>query len=604
MFESITSNPSSLNLTFKNFSLEGYVRNLVGDDTINNTAYNVSFNWTLPSDFLVKDGTANVTYGNLSNSSLVYNNINISFNTTNLPDLNPGTISVNLYAQGFNSSGTIITHAGNITLLTKQINISLTCYGVADGVYVTACGSLDPDKPAESTTSPGGGSGGGGGGGGDGALSEKSDAYFELLRGEMQEFTLPIENKLSFAKKDIKIKVSGINSKYISFYPPVISFIGPHSSKNITIIITAPAYFTKGEYNLVFKLEGEIDSNVSKVFRETKYVKLFIVEVLRSDADKMVNESATMIKKMNSSELFLKDVSLLFESILEDYNKTDFLGVKDNYDSLKEIYDAAFASLAILNELTKSIEKTDKNGIDTFETKKVLYIAQAIFDRGDYLLALEKLRSAKLMFALETKGEMNIFYTIKNNPYQTLLAFAGVGVFSFGSSLVVRSRLYRRKLRLYGEEEKLLLELMKVVQRDTFEGNKMSMEEYGEAMSQYEKKLGEAIEGRIRIEAKVANVYKIKGKKKALKEEKERLINLVMDVQDKYLNKSEIETRVYDNIIKSYTTRLADVDSKLTVIEAEEALANINFFKKLFKKKEKPEPELKIKKVKRKLRYD
>jgi len=420
----------------------------------------------------------------------------------------------------------------------------------------------------------------------------------------MQEFTLPIENKLSFAKKDIKIKVSGINSKYISFYPPVISFIGPHSSKNITIIITAPAYFTKGEYNLVFKLEGEIDSNVSKVFRETKYVKLFIVEVLRSDADNMVNESVAMIKKMNSSELFLKDVSLLFESILEDYNKTDFLGVKDNYDSLKEIYDAAFASLAILNELTKSIEKTDKNGIDTFETKKVLYIAQAIFDRGDYLLALEKLRSAKLMFALETKGEMNIFYTIKNNPYQTLLAFAGVGVFSFGSSLVVRSRLYRRKLRLYGEEEKLLLELMKVVQRDTFEGNKMSMEEYGEAMSQYEKKLGEAIEGRIRIEAKVANVYKIKGKKKALEEEKKRLIDLVMDVQDKYLNKSEIETRVYDNIIKSYTTRLADVDSKLTVIEAEEALASINFLKKLFKKKEKPEPELKIKKVKRKLRYD
>ena len=50
------------------------------------------------------------------------------------------------------------------------------------------------------------------------------------------------------------------------------------------------------------------------------------------------------------------------------------------------------------------------------------------------------------------------------------------------------------------EEEKLLLQLMSVVQKECFEKSKMSMEEYREAMSQYEKKLGKTIEEKGKIE--------------------------------------------------------------------------------------------------------
>ncbi|MBU1124390.1 LamG domain-containing protein, partial [Patescibacteria group bacterium] len=196
LFQTITSNPSLLDLTFQNFSLNAYVRNLVGDDTVNNTAYNVSFNWSLPNNFLVKDGNSSLSYGNISDNTLIYNNINVSFNSTNLPNLSPGTISINLYAQGFNSSGTVITHAGNITLLTKQINISLSCYSTSDGVYVTACGSLDPDQPEESTAATGAAGGGGGGGGGGTSKTEsvKTNAGFQLVRGKENEVEVAFEN--------------------------------------------------------------------------------------------------------------------------------------------------------------------------------------------------------------------------------------------------------------------------------------------------------------------------------------------------------------------------------------------------------------------------
>mgnify|MGYP001613981883 FL=1 len=138
---------------------------------------------------------------------------------------------------------------------------------------------------------------------------------------------------------------------------------------------------------------------------------------------------------------------------------------------------------------------------------------------------------------------------------------------------MTRYRLYRRKLRMLTEEEKLLLELMKVVQRETFEKNHLSMEEYGQAMSQYETKLSGVIEDKIKTETNLAHFFKIKGKQKALKQEKERLYDLVKNLQNDYLNKGKIETRVYENMIKAYSTRIIEIEGKLTFIEAKEALS-------------------------------
>ena len=123
------------------------------------------------------------------------------------------------------------------------------------------------------------------------------------------------------------------------------------------------------------------------------------------------------------------------------------------------------------------------------------------------------------------------------------------------------------------EEEKLLLELMKVVQRETFEKNHLSMEEYGQAMLQYETNLSEVIEDKIKTETKLAHFFKIKGKQRALKQEKERLYNLVKNLQNDYLNKGKIETRTYENMIKAYSSRITEVEEQLIFIEAKDALS-------------------------------
>jgi len=113
---------------------------------------------------------------------------------------------------------------------------------------------------------------------------------------------------------------------------------------------------------------------------------------------------------------------------------------------------------------------------------------------------------------------------------------------------------------------------MKVVQAETFEKNKMSMEEYGEAMGQYERKLAGVINERIMVQARIANLMKVSGKKKSLLQEQIRLKQLMREVQESYLKKGEMETRVYENMFQIYNKRLAKVEEELLFMEAKNAL--------------------------------
>ena len=577
-----TEIPAHMYLTPQNVSFGSYLRDIAADGTINTTAYNISFNWSLPYGFLILAGTPNMSFENLSNNSLQYNDINITFNETGLGYLSPQIVSVYIYAQGYNSSNELITHSGNRTLLVQQANITLICYNETDGFCVPNCGySKDPDceEPSSST-----GGGGGGGGGGNNGREEQSSASFELLSGKQQVFQLPIENKYSDPKEKIKISVSGINSEYIKISPETIDRIDPRSSKNITVTITAPAYFSKGEYKLTFTIVGELNSNKTKeAITERKIVTLNIVELPRGETDLLINESRGLINEMNNSKMVLTEVLSLFEEIKTAYNNLDYISVKNNYEKIKEIKDAAFKSKLIISELNDKITKAELDGISVIETKKLFYTSESAFERGDYSLALSRLNEAKLTFAIETKGEFNLLYLVKNNPLKSGASILGFALFVFTASVIIRLNLYKKKLKTLDEEEKLLLELMKVIQRECFTKNHMSMDEYGQAMIQYETRLSEAIEEKIATEAKIANIMKIKGKKRSLEDERKRLVELVKKIQDDYMNKGTIETRIYENMIKSYSARLAEVEEELTFFDAQEALSENKWSRRLMR---------------------
>jgi hypothetical protein len=210
-------------------------------------------------------------------------------------------------------------------------------------------------------------------------------------------------------------------------------------------------------------------------------------------------------------------------------------------------------------------------------------LAEILFNRGDYVAAYEKMKEAKTSYLLETKGEFKLLYAIKNNPIETLGILVSISAIGLGSGYFIRLKLLKRKLRMLTEEEGLLLQLMRVVQRDCFESNKMSMEEYGEAMYQYEARLSFVIQDKVTTETQIANLMKLGGKKRALGQEKERLTLLIRQTQDDYMNRGRLDTRIYENMLKTYATRLSKIEEQLVFIEAQEQINAVSgFWGKLF----------------------
>jgi hypothetical protein len=247
--------------------------------------------------------------------------------------------------------------------------------------------------------------------------------------------------------------------------------------------------------------------------------------------------------------------------------------VDAKYQELKKIYENAIESDKLMKELKGKIEDAKLNGIQTLETTKLLNLAESAFLRGDYELALSRLKEAQLSFALETKGEFSLVHYVKRNPLQSGGISLAAGAITIASTLLIRWRLLRTKLRLLNEEEELLIGLMKVVQRECFEEGRMSMEEYENTMMQYETRLNIVIQDKIETESKLANMMKIKGGKiKALKAESARLKELIKETQKQYFETGKLETRIYENMIKSYADKLAEVEEKLATLEAQAEL--------------------------------
>jgi len=444
-----------------------------------------------------------------------------------------------------------------------------------------------PTTPANDTGTgtTAGGSGGGGGGGGSFSAEEASRFFqteqtFELTRGEDQEFIIVLANPYDDAiLRNIAISLEGFSESYISFEPTNIKTLDIGETKDIIVKITAPAYFTKGDYELEFTFDGDLDrlNDTTIKIKYTKKVLLQVFDVSRFDADSYVNLTAEYIIDMLSKGMIVKEIEKLQEQLAEAYNETDFKLVKELYENIKEIYDSAIESEIGIKELEESLTEAEAKKISVEKTKRLFHLAKSSFERGDYITAIDRVNEAKLTLALETNGQFfkEALYYINHNKPQSAGALAGFGFFVFSLAMFTKFKYIRRKLKNLLEEEKLLMELMKAIQIEVFEKAKMSMREYGEAMNQYEKRLSEVFQERITFENKKVNLFKFKSKKKQLTEEKTKLLKMIKKTQEGYLMKGKYETRIYENMLKSYSNRLSEIEEKLAMADVKKAFKKV-----------------------------
>jgi parallel beta-helix repeat protein len=518
----------------------------------NETGTNVTNTITLPTDWTTESDLTK-TIGNLTANSYEYHSV---------------LVTVPSGAEDGEQTMVATPGVGN-TNQTHEESLSITV--------------VDPVVASSSSSSSGASGGGSGGGSGADSLNvEESERFFrtkqifELVRGENQEFIIALENPYeNDILRNLKIKMIGFNEEYMQFNPKSISELNPGEQENITVKITAPAYFVKGEYELEFEISGDVVKNTTKIvpLLYTNEIILYVFEVSRRDAINYRTESLTYIDEMNTSNFYLEDITELFEELEIAYNETDFKQVKELYEGIYDIYTTSKNANEGIIELDDNLEEAEKKKIEVKDTKRLLHLAKSSFERGEFTESLDRVKEAKLTLALEYGGKYmkEAFYSMKENPGKTSSGFASFAFLVVGTSIFSRFRYLRRRLKKLGEEENLLVELMKEIQIEVFEKAKLSMKEYGDAMMQYEERLTKLLEDRLMTENRKTNLMKFKSKSRKLNEERDKLIKLIQKTQTSYITEGKFETRIYENMLKSYSTRLADIEEQLAMADVKKA---------------------------------
>ncbi len=569
LYEQITSAPTSEYLTYTNFTLSGYLRNLAGDGSVANTAYNVSFYWSLPSDFLVSGGTTSYSFDNISNSSAIMTSINVTFNSTNLASLPADISSVNLYASGVNASGSKILVSGNRSLVSEQANISLICYNVSDGIYVTSCGSLDGDysAPVSIVTAP---SSGGGGGGGGTAAVVSSKAEYQFTRGREDNIGIPLFNPDSNdSLSSIQVDVSGDISKYIQV-SPFYGSIGPRQNGTIILKVLSPSYIPLGLQSVTLHITGKIGS---EAYIEDKVVNIEVNDISSSDASALLNESERLYAMFISSNFSSQDIASALADERSALKSLDYVTLQDKASLIRDTVNSAIDAKNTYDELISLTDFASSKGIDVSGTQRLLKLTALALERNDFSEALARVNDAKNSYALETKGEFgSVSYIIRNNPSQ--ISFAALFLLLFSITLTKSTQILRVKQKINDlhEEERIINDLIKVVQKQAFKDKTISMEEYQAAIEHYEKRLADVIEDVISLETQRIHWLGLTGKSKRLKTERQRVVELIKEIQTDYLKKRNIETKSYELRLKSYNKKISEIDEAIANLEAQQAL--------------------------------
>jgi len=90
-------------------------------------------------------------------------------------------------------------------------------------------------------------------------------------------------------------------------------------------------------------------------------------------------------------------------------------------------------------------------------------------------------------------------------------------------------------------------------------------------MKEYNKKLSQTVEELIELETKRVHILGFTSKNKLLITEKNRIIDLIKELQSDYMKKKKLETRTFELKMESFNKKLSEIEEKLATLEAKTA---------------------------------
>lgn len=422
----------------------------------------------------------------------------------------------------------------------------------------------------------------GGGGSGDSGprISEgegdkllNTTSRFEIVRGDDQNFTITFENPTRFNLTNITIGVTGFQSQYLGLGTEFIRKMAVNESRNITVAINAPEYFSAGSYSLNFTIRGTgVDPNVfyGRYFNFTlqKIVELRVHEISRERATELVEQIRDFKEEMAQKELRTRKISNLLEEAETALQNRDYVTVQSSFEEAQQTYSMAMETRSGLKELSTQISTAKQQGLTVDNAARMKNLAEAALERGDYDTASNRLEEARNLYALQTKGQVNWIYLILSNWKKILAGIVLAAIISVIG--YYRYLLYsiRTELEELEDREDAISEMKKEDQRATFERQTMSIDEYEDAVADYNQEMIDIVEKRAELESRKANITNLH-REASLEQQKDLLKDEIQRTQRRYVEGEIGDTEIYETKVEELTKQLSTVEGDLAEIAAE-----------------------------------
>jgi hypothetical protein len=305
---------------------------------------------------------------------------------------------------------------------------------------------------------------------------------------------------------------------------------------------------------------------------EKRTVELRILDMSKADALALINEAYAIRSNLSAANIYTGQAVIDFNDADQAYQTETYSELQTDVGQLEEMWTSAVEVQGELAVLKSDINRAKGLGINTPQTTQLYDLANAAYARGDYESALSHLKDADLTYALETAQGLTLDSFLRQYWLDMIAALIALSATTLMVFTVLRFWMINNELGQLTNEEKIVLGLIKEIQINYFDQGRMSSDEYTVALEQYEGRLSKIVQRKVELETLKKNYLRFKTKEETLRVEKERLEQLVKELQKSYLGEGNVETRIYENRMRSYVTRLSEIEEKIAVAEAEKEI--------------------------------
>jgi hypothetical protein len=431
----------------------------------NETANNVSANWSLPSGWTPK---TNVTsdYATLDPAQQVVFTRYVDVGA----DALTGIQNLGVYVNCSEGKGDIDN---------RSVNVSST--------------------QEEQETPPTGE--GGGGGGGAAILIEKITklditlpSEIEIMRGANMSLSGTLKNTGNTNIKNISLALEEFPLAHYALNPSAFNELKINGTATFSLFINVPEYLSeKQEAVLVAEVIFDNTGNTLDALKEfKKAITVIIVTEDKAASQECFEKAASKISELAGAGIASEGLSVLSAKLDESrkgYESKDYAIANSLCEEILKNADLAVKTKGELDAVKTAYDALAGSGKQAPELGELIKLAQDDFEKGDYTLAAQRTEQARLLTGIREKDiQQTLAFRvnfIKENlsriiPLIALAIIIGIFVHSSTSLGSIKRKVSALEARKENMGQKL-----KEIQREYFVKKKLSPRLYAKGMSRY-----------------------------------------------------------------------------------------------------------------------